>query len=57
MEKTGKGAIGRITFRSRERPVLVHYYRQAVVATTLRYPEEVFLCAKERSIMHRQRRR
>jgi len=41
MEKTAKAAIGRITFRSRERPVLVHYYRQAVVATTLRYPEEV----------------
>ena len=41
MEKTAKAAIGRITFHSRERPVLVHYYRQAVVATTLRYPEEV----------------
>lgn len=41
MEKTGKAAIGRITLRSRERPVLVHYYRKAVVATTLRYPEEV----------------
>ncbi len=41
MEKTAKAAIGRITLRSRERPVLVHYYRQAVVATTLRYPEEV----------------
>ena len=41
MEKTAKAAIGRISLRSRERPVLVHYYRQAVVATTLRYPEEV----------------
>ncbi|MEI6103757.1 MAG: Ku protein [Methanothrix sp.] len=41
MEKTAKAAIGRITFHSQERPVLVHYYRQAVVATTLRYPEEV----------------
>ncbi len=41
MEKTAKAAIGRITFHSRERPVLVHYYRQAVVATTMRYPEEV----------------
>jgi DNA end-binding protein Ku len=41
MEKTAKAAIGRITLRSRERPVLVHYYRQAVVATTMRYPEEV----------------
>ena len=41
MEKTAKAAIGRITLRSRERPVLVHYYRQAVVATTMRYPEDV----------------
>jgi DNA end-binding protein Ku len=41
MEKTAKAAIGRISLRSRERPVLVHYYRKAVVATTLRYPEEV----------------
>ena len=41
MEKTAKAAIGRISLHSRERPVLVHYYRQAVVATTLRYPEEV----------------
>ena len=41
MEKTAKAAIGRITLYSRERPVLVHYYRQAVVATTMRYPEEV----------------
>ena len=41
MEKTGKAAIGRITIRSRERPVLVHYYRQAIAATTMRYPEEI----------------
>jgi DNA end-binding protein Ku len=41
MEKTAKAAIGRITMHSRERPVLVHYYRQAVVATALKYPEEV----------------
>lgn len=41
MEKTGKAAIGRITMHSRERPVLVHYYRQAIAATTMRYPEEV----------------
>ncbi|OPY53368.1 MAG: Ku70/Ku80 beta-barrel domain protein [Methanosaeta sp. PtaU1.Bin112] len=41
MEKTAKAAIGRITFHTRERPVLVHYYRQALVATTMRYPEEV----------------
>jgi DNA end-binding protein Ku len=41
MEKTAKAAIGRITFHTRERPVLVHYYRQALVATTMKYPEEV----------------
>jgi DNA end-binding protein Ku len=41
MEKTGKAAIGRITMRSRERLVLVHYYQKAIVATTLRYSEEV----------------
>jgi len=41
MEKTGKAAIGRITIHSRERVVLVHYYRKAIVATTLRYPDEV----------------
>ena len=41
MKKTGKAAIGRITIHSRERPVLVHYYRQAIAATTMRYPEEI----------------
>ena len=41
MEKTGKAAIGRITMHSRERPVIVHYYRQAIAATTMRYPEEI----------------
>ncbi len=41
MERTGKAAIGRITIHSRERVVLVHYYREAIVATILRYPDEV----------------
>ena len=41
MEKTGKAAIGRITMHSRERPVIVHYYREAIAATTMRYPEEI----------------
>jgi len=41
MEKTGLAGLGKITFRSKERPVLVHYYRDAVVATTLRYLDEV----------------
>jgi len=41
MEKTGKAAIGKITMHSRERPVIVHYYRQAIAATTMRYPDEI----------------
>jgi len=41
MEETGKAAIGRMTIRSHERVVLVHYYEEALVATTLRYPDEV----------------
>lgn len=41
MERTGKAAIGRITLRDRERAVLVHYYRDAIVATTLRYWDEI----------------
>lgn len=41
MEKTGKAAIGRMTLSSAERIVLVHYYQEALVATTLRYSDEV----------------
>jgi DNA end-binding protein Ku len=41
MEKTGRAGLGKITFRSKERPVLVHYYRGAIVATTLRYDDEI----------------
>jgi DNA end-binding protein Ku len=41
MERTGKAAIGKMTIRSKERVVLVHYYQDAVVATTLRYFDEV----------------
>ena len=41
MEKTGKAGLGKITFRSKERLVLVHYYRGAIVATTLRYDGEI----------------
>lgn len=41
MEETGKAAIGRMTIRTRERVVLVHYYEEALVATTLRYSDEV----------------
>lgn len=41
MEKTGKAAIGRMTISAKEHIVLVHYYQDAIVATTLRYPDEV----------------
>ncbi|MGA9097667.1 MAG: Ku protein [Methanotrichaceae archaeon] len=41
MEKTGKAAIGRMTLVSRERVVLVHYYQGAIVATILRYSDEI----------------
>jgi len=41
MEKTGRAGLGKISFRSKERLVLVHYYRGAIVATTLRYEDEI----------------
>ncbi|HPE63467.1 MAG TPA: Ku protein [Methanothrix sp.] len=41
MDRTGKAAIGKMTMHSKERVVLVHYYQNAVVATTLRYFDEV----------------
>jgi len=41
MEKTGKAAIGRMTISSKERAVIVHYYQKAIVATTLKYADEV----------------
>jgi non-homologous end joining protein Ku len=34
-------AIGKVTMSTRERVVLIHYYQNAIVATTLRYPDEV----------------
>lgn len=41
MEKTGKAAIGTITMRSKEHIVLVHYYQSAIVATLMRYSDEL----------------
>lgn len=41
LERTGKAAIGKMTIHSKERVVLVHYYQDALVATTLRYFDEV----------------
>jgi DNA end-binding protein Ku len=39
LEKTGLAAIGTVTMRIKERVVLIHYYQNAIVAITLRYPE------------------
>jgi DNA end-binding protein Ku len=41
LEKTGLAAIGKVTMSTKERVVLIHYYQNAIVATTLRYPDEV----------------
>ena len=41
LEKTGLAAIGKVTMSTKERVVLIHYYQDAIVATTLRYPDEV----------------
>jgi len=41
LEKTGKAALGKMTISSKERIVLIHYYHNAIVATTMRYPDEV----------------
>jgi DNA end-binding protein Ku len=41
LEKTGLAAIGKVTMSTKERVVLIHYYQNAIVATTLRYKDEV----------------
>ena len=41
LEKTGLAVIGKVTMSTKERVVLIHYYQNAIVATTLRYPDEV----------------
>ncbi len=41
MKKRGKGAVGKVTMFSREKILLVHFYRGALVATILRYEDEV----------------
>jgi DNA end-binding protein Ku len=41
MKKKKRAAIGLVTMFSRERIVLVHHYHNAVVATTMRYEDEV----------------
>ncbi len=37
----GRAGIGRITLRTKESPVLVREYNDALIATTLHYPDEV----------------
>ncbi len=41
MEKTGKAGIGKMTISPKEHIVLVHFYKEALVATLLRYPDEI----------------
>ena len=41
LEETNLAGIGRMTISTKEHVVLIHYYRGAVVATALRYPDEV----------------
>lgn len=41
LEKIGIVAIGKSYMRTGERVVLIHYYQNAIVATTLRHPDEV----------------
>lgn len=41
LEKTGLAAIGKVTMSTKERVVLIHYYQNAIVATTLHYKDEV----------------
>ena len=41
LEQTGLAAIGKMTMSTKEHIVLIHYYQNAIVATTLRYPDEV----------------
>jgi DNA end-binding protein Ku len=41
LKKMGKAGAGRITLRTKEYPVLVHAYKDAIVLTTLRYGYDV----------------
>jgi DNA end-binding protein Ku len=41
LQSMGKAAVGKITLRTKEYPVLVHPYKGALVLTTLRYADEV----------------
>ena len=39
--RMGRGGVGRITLRTKEYPVLVREYQDALILTTLHYPDEV----------------
>jgi DNA end-binding protein Ku len=41
LDKMGKAAVGRITLRTKEYPVIVHAYKHSLVLTELRYAYEV----------------
>jgi len=41
LQRTGRAGVGRITLRTKEYPVLVHPYKDALVMTALRYAYEV----------------
>jgi DNA end-binding protein Ku len=41
LQAMGKAAVGRLTLRTKEYPILVHPYKSALVLTTLRYVYEV----------------
>ncbi len=41
LEKTGKAAIGKMTIASKEHLVLIHYYQNAIVATLMKYADEL----------------
>ncbi|MHA2053469.1 MAG: non-homologous end joining protein Ku [Candidatus Hodarchaeales archaeon] len=41
LQKKGKAAVGKITLRTKEYPVLVHAYRGSLVLTTMRYSYDV----------------
>jgi len=41
LQKTQKAGVGRITLRTKEYPILLHAYKDALVMTTLRYANEI----------------
>ncbi len=41
LKRTGMAGIGKFTLRTKEYPVLVYFYRDALILTTLRYANEI----------------